>query len=333
MSPVSKKSVKKVLKKTARKTVKKSTSSKKLNKLLTVVIPAYNEEDMIKNAIVELKKIKSKINNAGFNFKILVVNDGSKDRTLELARSAGADEIVNHKVNKGLGAAIRSGLRAARDLGSDIAVKFDADLQHDPEDILELIKPIVNDESDIVYGRRFDRIEYKMPFVRRTGNIIFSTIMKILTGWPIKDSQPGIFAVNSDYLAVFRLPGDYNYTQQVLLDAFHNGMRFSHVSVRFKKRETGRSFVSLKYPFKVSYQILVLILSFKPMRIFGSIGLFMLLGAAALFGTELTRFFMELNPKPVVHVNAVLGLGLTGIQFLFFGLLAELIVVIDRKRG
>ena len=316
----------------AKKTSKKAPL-KKPGKLLTVVIPAYNEQDMIANVITELKKIKSKINAAGFNYRILVVNDGSKDKTLELAKSAGADEIVNHKVNKGLGAAIRSGLRAARDLGSDIAVKFDADLQHDPEDILELIKPIVNDESDIVYGKRFDRIEYKMPFIRRTGNIVFTTIMKMLTGWPIEDSQPGIFAVNKDYLSVFRLPGDYNYTQQVLLDAYHNSMRFAHVPVRFKKRKTGRSFVSLKYPFKVSYQILILILSFKPMRIFGSIGLFMLLGAAAIFGTEIVRFFMELGDKPVVHVNAVLGLGLTGIQFLFFGLLAELIVAIDRKRG
>lgn len=324
MSPIAKRSVK--------NTASRAASSKSLKKLLTIVIPAYNEEEMIGNAVLELKKIKTGINRLGYNYKIIVVNDGSKDKTYDRAEKAGADEIVVHKVNRGLGAAIRSGLAAARDLGADIAVKFDADLQHDPADIFELIKPIIDDSADIVYGKRFDRIEYKMPFVRRMGNLVFTGFMRYLTKWPLEDSQPGIFAVNRDYLKVFRLPGSYNYTQQVLLDAYHNGMRFAHVPVRFKKRETGKSFVSMKYPFKVSYQILILVLTFKPMKIFGSIGLAMLTAAAAIFFTELVRFFMGMGIKPVVHVNAVLGLSLFGIQFLFFGLIAEMIVIFDRKR-
>ena len=102
-----------------------------------------------------------------YEFLVYVINDGSKDKTLELAQSAGADRIVKHKVNRGLGAAIRSGMTAAKHDGAHIVVKFDADLQHNPDNIWDLIQPIINDEADTVYGHRFRKISYKMPFVRK----------------------------------------------------------------------------------------------------------------------------------------------------------------------
>ena len=100
-----------------------------------------------------------------------------------------------------------------------------------------------------------------MPFIRRIGNKLFTGLMKKLTNWDLKDSQPGIFAVNKNYLDIFRIPGDYNYTQQILLDAYHKQMRFAHVDVSFNLRESGDSFVSLKYPFKVIYQLLMVLVS------------------------------------------------------------------------
>ena len=154
---------------------------------------------------------------------------------------------------------------------SDIAVKFDADLQHNPNDIPAMIEPILNDRADIVYGNRFHKISYKMPFVRKIGNKIFTGLMRWLTGWPLHDSQPGILAVNLSYLEVFNLPGDYNYTQQILLDAYLKGLRFEHVSVQFQKRETGKSFISMKYPFKVFPQILMVIIGIKPFKNIGNV--------------------------------------------------------------
>ena len=98
-----------------------------------------------------------------------------------------------------------------------------------------------------------------MPVIRKMGNKVFTKLMSVLNKWPLKDSQPGIFAVNRDYLDVFNLPGSYNYTQQILLDAYHQGMRFAHVPVTFRKRTTGESFVSMRYPFKVLPQLLIII--------------------------------------------------------------------------
>ncbi len=306
-------------------------SAEDATKKLVVVVPAYNEQETIQETITSLKAVTDDIRKVGFELLVYVVNDGSTDKTASLAEAAGADRIIRHKVNLGLGAAVRSGLAAAKKDNADIAVKFDADLQHDPNDIVPLIEPIVNDEADIVYGNRFDRIEYNMPLVRKTGNKVFTKLMSMLTGWPLKDSQPGIFAVNHDYLVVFNVPGDYNYTQQILLDAYHQGMRFAHAPVVFRKRTTGVSFVSIKYPLKVLPQLILVIISIKPMRFFLPVGLLFLLVAASVFSVELVLWLLGKISEPVVHANAVLGCAFLGLQTFFFGLLAELIIIMKKK--
>lgn len=295
-------------------------------RVITVMVPAYNEAESIAETVRTLREGTGALEADGFTVKIYVINDGSSDDTGKLAAEAGADRVVNHKVNRGLGAAIRTALAAARDDGSDIAVKFDADLQHDPADIPHLIAPILADDADVVYGNRFDRIEYKMPLVRRTGNLVFTRLMRWLTGWDVKDSQPGILAVNRAYLTNFYMPGDYNYTQQILLDAYHKGMRFAHVSVAFRKRETGRSFVSFKYPFKVLPQIVMVLVGVRPLRVFAPIGLFFVLLAFGIGTYDLGDWLFGDARKPILHANLVLGSFLFGVQTLFFGLLADLIV-------
>lgn len=297
-----------------------------MQRKLIIIVPAYNEGERIEETVAALRAIKDELCHVGFQHLIYVVDDGSNDETGRLAERAGADRVLRHKLNKGLGAAVRTGLSAAQRDQADVAVKFDADLQHNPTDIVNLIKPIADDEADIVYGNRFERISYTMPFMRRVGNSVFTALMRRLTDWPIHDSQPGIFAVDRAYLDVFRLPGDYNYTQQILLDAYHKGMRFAHVSVTFRKRSTGASFISWKYPLKVLPQILMVIVGVRPLRIFTPIGLAFLLLAAVVFGVELIQWLAGDASKPIRSVNLVLGSSLFGLQTLFFGVLAQLIV-------
>lgn len=299
---------------------------------LVVVVPAFNEAERIAQTVAALKESLKKIENASCS--IFVVDDGCIDETRSIAQAAGADRVLSHKANRGLGAAVRTGLTAARNAGADVCVKFDADLQHDPDDIVALIQPIAEDSADIVYGNRFARIEYKMPLVRSIGNRVFRQLMRWLTGWPLKDSQPGIFAVARSYLEIFSLPGDYNYTQQILLDAYLKGLRFEHVDVAFRPRTTGKSFISLKYPFKVLPQILMVLVAVRPLRVFVPLGLFFLLVGAAVFGVELLQWVFAPEgtyDKPVRSVNLVLGTGLFGLQTLFFGCLAELIVFTRRN--
>jgi glycosyltransferase involved in cell wall biosynthesis len=298
-------------------------------KKLIIIIPAYNEAGRIVETLGALKTEIPKIE--GVKTLLYVVNDGSVDDTLPLANEH-ADKVITHHKNLGLGAAVRTGLLAAYHDGADMIVKFDADLQHDPADIKNLIQPVLNDTADVVYGHRFERIEYKMPLVRAWGNKVFLSLMKWLTGWPLKDSQPGIFCINKKYASIFHLPGDYNYTQQILLDAFLKNMRFAHVDVAFRRRETGKSFISFKYPFRVLPQILMVMASAKPMRVFFPVAAFFLGLAGLVFTYEILTWMMfEDVYKPVRSVNLVLGSGLFGMQTLFFGILAELIIMTRRQ--
>ncbi|MEG3640537.1 glycosyltransferase family 2 protein [Magnetococcus sp. PR-3] len=291
-----------------------------------VIVPAYNEEEMIARTVTALKAQVPVYEAADMTLQIYVVDDGSTDKTRQEAEQAGADRVVRHRVNQGLGAAVRSGITAAHGDKADITVKFDADLQHDPADIMTLIQPIIEDTSDVVYGNRFERISYKMPFVRRIGNKVFTGLMRWLTKWPLKDSQPGIFAVSRVYTRQFYLPGDYNYTQQILVDAYRKGMRFEHVSVAFRKRVTGKSFISLRYPFKVLPQIFLVLVSVRPLKIFAPIGLGCFALGTLIACFEMGQWLFGLYPKPVQHVNLVLALSMFGLQTLFFGILAHLIV-------
>ncbi len=300
-------------------------------KKIVVIIPAFNEEETIDETLEGLYSIKNELNNNGYELIVHVINDGSTDSTEKLANKNGDTLVISHKKNEGLGSAVRTGLISANRVNADIVVKFDADLQHDPNDILKLINPIQHDEADIVYGNRFEKINYKMPIIRKIGNNVFTKLMKWLTGWPVMDSQPGIFAVNKMFLDNFYLPGDYNYTQQILLDAYHRNLRFSHVLVTFNKRDKGKSFISLGYPIKVIPQIIQVIIGIKPLKVFGPIGWFFLSLGFLVFMFQMIMYILGYTQKPVENVNLVLGSFLFGLQILCFGFLADLIVKFNRN--
>ena len=149
--------------------------------------------------------------------------------------------------------------------------------------------------------------------------------MNYLTGWDIQDSQPGIFGINKDCLEKIKIFGDYNYTQQVLLSAQLGGMRFSHEDVSFSKRKSGKSFVDLRYIYKALSQILVLLIFFHPLKIFGRFGLFLLTIGLILFLYQGISWAIGYSDRVVENVNLILGLSIVGGQSLLAGLLGQLV--------
>ena len=210
-------------------------------------------------------------------------------------------------------------------MGADVALKLDADFQHDPQDIEKVIQPIIEDRADIVYGSRFSgNITYKMPFIRKVGNLFFTWLMRKLTGWKITDAQTGLMVYSRKYLADFNMPGNYNPPQQTLIDAYHKHMRYMEVPVVFHSRTSGKSFVSLKYPFKVFPQILRTLIMVNPLKVFIPMGLFLIFCGITLFLLEWYLITHQIIEK--LHDSTIVVLIIFGIQTTFFGLLADLII-------
>lgn len=292
-----------------------------LNKPAKVIvfIPAYNEEETISKIITRIKKVYKKSRRKGFITKIIVVDDGSTDNTIQVAQKAGVKRIISHPYNLGLGGATRTGMEAALEMGADIAVKIDADFQHDPIDIEKVVMPILEDKADVVFGSRFlGGLKYRMPLYRRVGNVFFSFLTRRLTGLKVTDGQTGLMAFSKKYLKKFNIISDYNETQQLIIDAWRNHMRIVEVSVLFHLRKGGKSFISLKYPFKVLPTLIRLFVHTNPLKIFCPLGVFcVLLGMAAahLAFSEKVHFIGDATASIFI---------IGGILIIIFGLLADL---------
>lgn len=288
--------------------------------LVGVFIPCHNEADIIAETI---KTVKKYITSKAFPYdgKIILVDDGSSDNSLEIAKKAGADVLYQHPVNQGLGAATRSGMEIAHYIGCDAFAKFDADLQHDVNDIYASVKPIIENKTDVLYASRFaGKIHYKMPLIRFMGNRFFTWLMRRITGWKITDSQTGLMCFSRRYLAIFEMPGTYNPPQQALFDASRKGMRYAEVSAHFYQRKTGNSFVKWKYIRKVFSTLAKLSFFYYSFQMFTLFGMLLLLIGVIALVKGLIGYFFFTSPLYVPHATLVTLTFTTGILSILFGL-------------
>ena len=190
---------------------------------ITVGIPAYNEEKNIASIIVKLKKIAK---------KIIVCNDGSTDLTGEIAQKLGA-VVINHPKNLGYGSGIRSIFQKAKEIDSDILVTFDADGQHQVEDIKKVIEPILKNKADIVKGSRFlENKNVSAPKYRKIGIKLITKVTNSTLKEKITDSQSGFRAYNKDVLSKLK-PGDIGMgiSTEILIKASSRGFKIAEVPI------------------------------------------------------------------------------------------------------
>jgi len=227
-----------------------------------IIIPAYNEED---NIGLLIKGIQQALANT--DFRILVVDDASEDKTAQVAGEAGA-EVIHQPYHLGNGASIKTGLRHAR---ADIAVLMDADGQHGPEDITRLLSEI--DRFDMVIGaRNFSRIT-----LRNFANIIYNTFASYVTQFQIKDLTSGFRAVKRDTAQKFLylLPNGFSYPSTITLAFLKAGRTIKYIPVSGHRRAGGRSKIRL---FQDGARFLLIIVKvatlFSPLRVFLPVSLF-----------------------------------------------------------
>jgi len=229
-----------------------------------IIIPAYNEAG----------NIESVIDNIVENYPMydyIVVNDGSKDNTRDICRKRGY-EYLNLSINLGIGGAVQTGYKYARDKDYDVAVQIDGDGQHDIIYLEKMLAFFKNGEADIVIGSRFIKKEgFQSSVARRTGIKMLSWLIFLCTGCKIKDVTSGFRAVNRKFIKIYaeNYPNDYPEPEAIVSAVMHGGV-IKECPVVMRERENGISSInplkSVYYMLKVTLAILICRISFGVRR-------------------------------------------------------------------
>ncbi len=237
---------------------------------IILIIPAYNEEKNIMNVI---KKIQDFSEEKEIKLDYVVVNDGSKDNTLQILLKNNLNH-VNLINNLGIGGAVQTGYKYAYENNYDIAVQFDGDGQHDINYIEKICQPLINGQADMCIGTRYldKRLsEFQSTFLRRFGSRIISIFIKIFAGKKITDPTSGFRAVNKKVIEEFsrEYPKEYPEPESTV-SLLVNEYKIKEVPVNMNERKAGKSFVtplkSIDYMVKVVLAIIVDSISFRKRR-------------------------------------------------------------------
>lgn len=247
---------------------------------IIAVLPAYNEEVAIGSMVLRARKYVG---------RVIVVDDGSSDRTAEVAKIAGAT-VIQHPQNRGKGAALKTGFEAAN--GADIIVTMDTDGQHNPADIPKLVEPILQREADMVNGSRYlNGDEKDTPLYRRVGQKVLDAATNLDSGLHVTDSQSGFraFAANIKDVFSFRQNG-LAIESEMLADAAQAGLRIKEVEIGVRYDVEG----STEHPISHGLRVLVKILHDmelrRPLFYFTLPGMVMA-GIGVFMGLEFLRVF------------------------------------------
>jgi glycosyltransferase involved in cell wall biosynthesis len=234
--------------------VTRPSASRRTSLKTLAIVPALNEEASVDRVVDEIKAFDP-------NVEVLVVDDGSIDRTAAVARAHGA-RVVRLPFNLGIGGAMQTGFRYAMQEGFDVAVQVDGDGQHDPAELEKLITPLLEDRADMVVGSRFAaEPSYRAPFFRRLGIALFAWTISAIARQRVTDTTSGFRAVNRRGIALFAAdyPHDYPEVEATVMVVRH-ALRLVEVPVVMRDRESGRSSITAAQ--SVYYMVKVLLAIF-----------------------------------------------------------------------
>ena len=291
---------------------------------VVVTVPAYNEEKTVGEAV---RKIKRSLDSSAYKgkYKVVVVDDGSKDKTAEAARKNGAI-VYSHPKNYGLAECFKTELEKCLGLKADAIVHIDADLQYRAEEIPKLLKEIENG-YDLVLGSRFKgKIEY-MPLIKRIGNIAFSKVVSQITGIGISDAQTGFRAFTRNVAEKVPITSSHTYTQEQIIRAVKQKFRIKEVPIYFAKRDGKSRLISnpFGYAIRAVINIIRVYRDFEPLKFFGIVGS-VILSVGFILGLYLV-YFQFFGNGAFRHLGLmmldILILSI-GLQIIIFGFIADM---------
>jgi glycosyltransferase involved in cell wall biosynthesis len=287
---------------------------------LSVVIPAYNEEAGIAEIAGRVLSVRDDLRQAGIaDLELLVVDDGSRDKTAQVAGGIDGVTLIRHVKNKGYGAALKTGFSNAN---GELIGFLDADGTYPPEYFPQLCEKALNG-SELVIGSRMSGTESKMPVTRRVGNLFFATLLTLMGQQKVSDSASGMRVFKRDILErIYPLPDGLNLTPVMSTRAVHEGIQMVEVPIPYDER-VGSSKLSVVRDGSVFLQSMVwTVLTYNPVRILGIIGLilmfFALLVAVALVVARVSGV-TELGAWGVAALYGAMVAGVTGISVFALG--------------
>ena len=295
---------------------------------LIIQIPCYNEEATLPQTVRDLPRVLPGVD----EIEYLVVDDGSTDRTVEVAQESGVHHVVRLKKNRGLAYAFLVGLEAALQAGADIIVNTDADNQYQGEDIACLVQPIIEGRADIVVGDRgIAVLEYFSP-LKRVLQRMGSWVVERAAGIPIPDATSGFRAFTRDAALRLTVLSDYTYTLETLIQAGARRMAVVFVPIRTNpKTRQSRLMRSLPSFLALSaVTILRFYIMYRPLRVFLSLGGVMIAGGIVLGLRFLYFLLMAQGTGKVQSLILAAILTIVGFQVCLIGLIADL-VRLNRK--
>jgi glycosyltransferase involved in cell wall biosynthesis len=292
---------------------------------LIIQIPCLNEEHTLPKTLEDLPKKIEGID----NIETLIIDDGSTDKTVEVAKKLGVHHVLQFTNNKGLAKAFIAGINQSLKLGADIIVNTDADNQYFGGDIVKLIQPILNKDSDIVVGdRQVETIRHFSPvkiFLQKFG----SWVVRQLSGTEIPDATSGFRAYSRDAALQLNVVSDFTYTIETIISAGNKNLAIAHVPVKTNtKLRESRLFPSIRVYLQRSLVTMLKVYSmYRPLRLFTLAG-----GATFLLGFTigcryLFFFFMGQTEGHIQSLILSAILLIVGFQIIMMGIAAELISV------
>jgi glycosyltransferase involved in cell wall biosynthesis len=292
---------------------------------LIIQIPCYNEEETLPGTLAELPRELPGVDVVEW----LVVDDGSGDRTAEVAREMGADHIISLPRNRGLSRAFMAGLRACVEAGADVIVNTDADNQYRAADIPLLLEPILAGEADLVVGARpIGEIRHFSP-LKRVLQRMGSWATRVLSGTEVSDAVSGFRAMSRRAAMQLHVFNDYTYTVETLIQAGQKGMavRSVPIGVNPDLRPSRLVRSTPRYVLRQATTMLRIFVTYRPFRFFALLGTGVF-GLGFMLGLRFLYFYFTGSGSGHIQsvILAALLLG-TGIFFFLVGLLADLIAV------
>ncbi len=298
---------------------------------LSVVIPAYNEEDGIAAIVERVLAIGPALATVGVDgLECIVVDDGSSDRTPEIVRGYSPEATLICQANRGYGGALKTGFSMAR---GELLAFLDADSTYPPEYFPQMCK-VALDGADVVIGSRMAGTSSEMPLVRRIGNTIFATLLSVVAGVRISDSASGQRVLRREVLPqLYPLPDTLDFTPAMSTRALHENLKMVEVPIPYKER-SGRSKLSVvRDGLRFFKSIVWTALTYNPVRIFGGLGIALLLAGIVVGGLPLLAHLLGMQASwPFPRLFGALVLVVAGIMLYTTGTSFSYIVKLFHKR-